>query len=400
MKPLRHLFACVAAIVALFGVMGVTHLTGPQGAASGNQDHRMYSWLGSIKYLNPDRTPFLQFTSHLKQKGVKDYEYRVFERDWPNRWVRLNEALDTSETAVDVDDGKAFRVSDVVLVARTGELMLVTGISSNTLTVTRGHLGTTATAETDNGWLKILFTAEAENDVAPPIVTTDTTTVTNFTQIFKRAYGLSGTRKAMEYRNDPHSLAEQRKLAQGLLKEDMEQAFLWGIKAEVSDGSGGWTRYTGGLNEFISTNRIDLDGGLGFGDIGYLMNVATRFGGSNKVVFAGRDARQQMDGLGLEWRRISGAASKMGFRVDGFRTSFGDVMVTTHLGLDNAHAGHMFWVDPQHVRIARLRELKHDMNIQTPGTDGEQHQYLTEKGLWLDTERAHMVAYNLTKKLI
>ena len=48
---------------------------------------------------------------------------------------QLNEALDTTETGVDVDDGSTFASGDYILVDQ--EIMKVTGVSSNTLTVTR-----------------------------------------------------------------------------------------------------------------------------------------------------------------------------------------------------------------------------------------------------------------------
>jgi len=67
----------------------------------------------------------------------------------------LNEALDTTETAVDVDDGSEFSVNDVIKIVNSAdsnafEEMLVTAISSNTLTVTRGYNNTAAAAHADN----------------------------------------------------------------------------------------------------------------------------------------------------------------------------------------------------------------------------------------------------------
>lgn len=53
----------------------------------------------------------------------------------------LNEALDDSETGVDVDYGAAFTVNESVIMVDS-EQMLVTGIATNTLTVTRGYNGT------------------------------------------------------------------------------------------------------------------------------------------------------------------------------------------------------------------------------------------------------------------
>ena len=60
----------------------------------------------------------------------------------------LAEALDSSETGVDVDDGSVFSVNDSIRI--DNEEMLITSISSNTLTVTRGQNGTSAAAHSDN----------------------------------------------------------------------------------------------------------------------------------------------------------------------------------------------------------------------------------------------------------
>jgi hypothetical protein len=69
---------------------------------------------------------------------------------WANQWVDsdglLDEALDTSETGVDVDDGSLFAIGNIILI--DSEQMKITGISTDTLTVTRAYNGTTAAAHT------------------------------------------------------------------------------------------------------------------------------------------------------------------------------------------------------------------------------------------------------------
>ena len=64
--------------------------------------------------------------------------------------TQLNEALDNSETAIDVDDETGMNTAnDVILVEE--ELMLVSATTDdNTMTVARGHSGTTATTHADN----------------------------------------------------------------------------------------------------------------------------------------------------------------------------------------------------------------------------------------------------------
>jgi len=69
--------------------------------------------------------------------------------------TQLAEALDNSETAVDVDDETGITTAgDVILVDE--ELMLVAGdTDDNTLNVTRGHSGTTAVAHDDNTLVRL-----------------------------------------------------------------------------------------------------------------------------------------------------------------------------------------------------------------------------------------------------
>ena len=69
--------------------------------------------------------------------------------------TQLNEALDDSETAVDVDDETGMTTAnDVILVDE--ELMLVANTGDdNTMTVTRGHSGTTAVAHDDNTLVRL-----------------------------------------------------------------------------------------------------------------------------------------------------------------------------------------------------------------------------------------------------
>ena len=66
----------------------------------------------------------------------------------------LAEELDASETGVDVASATGISTSDVISVA--GELMLVGGISSNTLTVTRGHGGTTAVVHSSGELVRLV----------------------------------------------------------------------------------------------------------------------------------------------------------------------------------------------------------------------------------------------------
>ena len=79
--------------------------------------------------------------------------------------TQLNEALDASETGVDVDDETGMNTAnDVILVEE--ELMLVSATTDdNTMTVTRGHSGTDAATHADNTLVRLATgNADSAND--------------------------------------------------------------------------------------------------------------------------------------------------------------------------------------------------------------------------------------------
>ena len=79
--------------------------------------------------------------------------------------TQLNEALDASETDVDVDDETGMNTAnDVILVEE--ELMLVSATTDdNTMTVTRGHSGTSPATHADNTLVRLAVgNADSDND--------------------------------------------------------------------------------------------------------------------------------------------------------------------------------------------------------------------------------------------
>lgn len=376
------------------------HLRGIRQVRTGSRDNQDVEWRDQMAWLDKERTMFTQVLLKLDDSPVGSVEFKVRERQHASRWSRLSEELDNSETGIDVPDGKMFRVNDVVLVVETNEKVLVTSISGNTLTVTRGALGTTATATTlgTSGWLKVLFSKVKEGGGKPSIVTTDTTTVTNFAQQFKEGFGQTGDQKATKTNRKGWDMATEQRLALERMRENQEQAFLWGTKREEVV-SGETFRYTGGMNEFVTSNRIDLEGGIGYGDIPYLMSVASRWGSAKKIWLCGRDARAQIDTLNLKYLQVGPKDNFLGMAVEKFVSSFGEALMITHLGLDNGHAGYIFVLDPNHVRRAVFRKMELKKNVQDTDVDGEEHYYQESVGLEYDTELSHMVISGVTAKV-
>ena len=367
------------------------HIQGIFQTETGNQDRRPGVWMDGVAYLDPERVAFTAVLSKLPSKPVTDPTFKLFEREHRTRWVRAAEAMDASETGLDVAASEVFRVGDIILM--DDERMYVSALASATsLTVVRGYVGSTAATHNDNAWIKILFQKQTEHGSSGTPIQTDYTTQENHVQIFKEAYGESNTSKATK-RRGPSQLSEERARVLESLRRDQEQMVVWG-KKRIERSSGVITRYSGGLDEFVSTNRIDLEGALELGDIGYIINQSTRFGSSKKLWFVGRDALYQLSSLGLDFVQIDQATSVLGMSVKRVRGPHGEFSLIEHRDFENAHGGRIMIVDPRHVAMAVLRKMKHESNIQDNDVDGVKHQFIGEMGLWLDTEKAHTICYN------
>lgn len=99
----------------------------------------------SSEYFKTIETVVGTVSTDADDDGIRYVLSRSTKED---SYVDLNEALDNSETGVDVDDGAVFTVGDEIQV--DDEIMLVVSISGDTLTVHRGYQGTSAAIHSDN----------------------------------------------------------------------------------------------------------------------------------------------------------------------------------------------------------------------------------------------------------
>jgi hypothetical protein len=154
-----------------------------------------------------------------------------------------------------VEHGSRFRVGDQIQVQGSEELMLVTAVDGNELTVVRGYAGTTAENLADNQVVNILGNAALEGDDKPAARFTNRIRCANYTQIFTAAVEVSGSDLAAR----PLGLVdemEHQKLArlQELLR-DLENSVLNGGQAAANpQGSGTVRRTMKGIIQHLATN--------------------------------------------------------------------------------------------------------------------------------------------------
>jgi hypothetical protein len=204
-------------------------------------------------------TPFLDFL------GNPPYEAQSIKHEWLEDAVlantdQLNEALDDSETDVDVDTGTVFRVGDIIMIE--DEVMLVTVISTNTLTVTRGYGSSTAATHADNTAITILGNAALEGGDADAAKSSDRSRKVNYTQIIRPAtLDVSFTEQAVTNIGVANEYEHQKELRVLEAIRNLENTVIHGrVAASTPEGSGTVRRSMKGLKQFCSSNVTAASG--------------------------------------------------------------------------------------------------------------------------------------------
>lgn len=169
-----------------------------------------------------------------------------------------------TDTTFTVGNGDRFRIGDQIQMAGSREVMFVTGVSGDDLTVVRGYGGTTADPLLDDTTIRILGNAALEGDEAPAARFTSRARKTNYTQIFTSSVEVSGSQLASKQIGLSDELDYQKQERLRELIRDLENCVINGVAATSSPGGGASTRRTmQGIVPFIQTN-IFTNGTDGF----------------------------------------------------------------------------------------------------------------------------------------
>ena len=184
----------------------------------------------------------------------------------------VNEAIDGSETAIDVDEGAYFFVGDLIRV--DDEIMEVTGISSNTLTVIRGTHGSSAASHSDNTAIELpFFNAFVDYDKYS-VAQTDGSgkfKAMNFFSFGRNTDG-SGNQESMGVNN----------IAIKFYSQGFQEIGLSNITSSTSSGLAVSTEY-----KF----NITVDGGSVFSNLTFTTDSSdVTFGGTNGIINKIQDA--------------------------------------------------------------------------------------------------------------
>lgn len=207
-----------------------------------------------VGLISPFDTPLLDAIGSPRYAANSTRHEWFEDRLNPNYSAIDNGAgYDDSDTSLDVDNGAVFRIGDIVKPDGSDEVMQVTAISGDTLTVARGYGGTGASSLVDDQRMVVIGHAALEGEDAPTPRHRNRVRVENYTQIFTEAVSISGSMDAVglhavEREFDYQVIQRLRELLRSL-----EQTVICGFKSSSSpQGSASVRRTMGGLLQYIS----------------------------------------------------------------------------------------------------------------------------------------------------
>ena len=160
----------------------------------------------------------------------------------------------STDTTLTVTTGTQFQVGDVILL--DSEYMLVTGVSTNDLTVTRGYAGTQAT-HVSNTTVTIVSRARIEGTASNDSNFTQATRTSNYSQIFHKEIDISRTDALLKR----YGMADR-------VDYELDKAMVELVKlldlslfhAPQKAGTATTPRGMGRIKTFVTTNKNSLTG--------------------------------------------------------------------------------------------------------------------------------------------
>lgn len=367
--------------------MAVTILAGTETSIQ-NTDNNPRD-MDPIAELEPDVAPLTVLSTRMGQKNAENPKIEWLENERMPRITSLSASATSTASAFGVS-ADIFRVGDVVRVGG-GFAILVTATAAGAITGTK--VGSTAQVSASNtataGELFIVANANAEGATLREIKFPQLVTASNYCQIVRTPFGVTGTEQATTHYSGPERARLQRYHAIEHAR-DKEEMFFFGAR----DIQASTQRLCGGIKEFLATNVTNDSGGTTEAEWQTFLKTGFRFGSQNKVAFCSPTAISVLEGYARSNIKTSGTSDHgtvYGIKMSQYVSGQGTVDLCLHRNWNDSQqwGGYVFLVDMDAIKIRPLRESQLFENRQAPDYDGYRDEYLGEYSLEVQHERKH-----------
>lgn len=388
-------------------------IAGMRGTDDWGTDERPKNFREMILWRDPNgQTPLTALMSKMRSEVVNDPEYNWWEEALQIVRLTIDGSQATGDTAIEVDAGALGLVKgDILLheVATTTtyahEMLRVSADPTvdTAFVAERGARNTTAVVIGDNDLLTLIGNVNGEGADKRTATHRNPTKYVNFLQIFKSSYSISKTAAATHARTgDALKNDRKRKMWDHAMAQEM--AYLFGIPYEDTDSNGEKQRSTGGLLHYLSALRatdpvlyahcIVILTASSADEDDLLDNMHKVFdwnaggAGNQRIVLAGNGAINTINKIinksASTQITYNGKITAWGMKLTAFDLPQGSFYMRSHPLLNNhpRYTNGMFVINPAGIKHRYLtgRDTKFEDNIQTPGADRIEGQWIGEVG--------------------
>ncbi len=358
-----------------------------------------------VSYM-PSATPFTVLTTRAKKdkRQVYNHDFKWLEDDVYPRDVELTAAALAADVTLDVTAGEEAKVAAnyVLLNTRTREHVLVTSTASGVLTVTRGVDGGSQ-HDMDAGdvlvFTRPVFEEGADIGDARMI---QTATKYNYCETIRTP--IDYTRRASKiglHGGEKGPAWMRRKMAMEHAKS-IEMAMLFGQRNSIS-GTAHNRTFMGGLEYYIDSNVWDLSGTGHLDERSFdeMLEEGFRWGmggkAGKKFLLASSRLLTEINWFAKDKVEYVPLGKTIGFGAMKYLSPHGELFIVKTPLLDDNHPGWGFIVDFNHVRHVHFADddthLLKDRGGN--GVDGTKDEYLSDVGLEVSLEAAHVLIKGL-----
>ena len=383
------------AIATASGVVDTDALLADEKVVDMQKKHRL---------LDTDEAQFMTILNKLpSQEATREKVNWLEDQYFPNYSTLANSATSTTGSIdVATDTGAYFRAGDLVRVGLSGELLEVTGVTTDAVGVNRSIGGVIAATAQSASDLIIVGNVSAQGADYGTLKVTTRVLGYNYTQIQRHPFGFTNTETVIETYGigDPANEVAKKAVEH---KRALENSCWVGGRDYDSATSKGWM---GGIvAEFISTNVTSAVGTLSLTALDSALEDIFQYGSMNKVIFAAPTPAGALSRLlANNWVMASPDSKVYGAKVNAFvNGAYGasvPVIVKREWGREQAASGQrggwMVVLDLAYIKKRPLRGTRLLRNRQAPGVDSQVHEYLTEMSLEVAQEKTHGILKGIT----
>lgn len=290
----------------------------------------------ALDKLSPTDTPLLL---RIGKDSLRDPCVAV-KHEWLEDDIRGTTSLVTDNPLSNVattlnvttGDGTKFRNRDILKIE--DELVLVTAVATDALTISRAFGGSTAAQHAQNSVITLIAPALIQASDTLGARTTTKTGKYNYTQIFEEEVVVSATMQATKKytrQNDPeYQIGNQLEI----IGVNMERTLLFGRKVQAAAATAG---AMDGIRVVISTNVYNKAGAaLTQAHLEDAMQDIWTAGGSPKLMVVNATQQRRINTFLDGYRETDYSDEVLGTAVRRYKTNFGsvDIMLDRHMPTD------------------------------------------------------------------